>query len=124
MQSTSPRTNNTPHEISESENVDPGTKIEGVFPNLARQEASSSNSKWSLDTAASVNSLAQRGTSLSELQTMIREFQQLHEFLASEGERLEREISEYAQLSKSTLGSARPIAENILRWKRAGAHKS
>ena len=118
MQSTSPRTNNTPPEISDSANVKPVAEID-----LVQQEAGPSNSKGSFNTAANANSLAQRGTSLSELQTMIREFQQLHQFLASEGERLEREISDYAQLSKSTLGSARPIAENILRWKKAGANK-
>ena len=120
MQNTLSRTIHTSPGASEDANVKPVTEIEGAF----RQDAGTSDSKGSLDTAANVASLAQRGASLGELQTMIREFQQLHRFLDSEGGRLEREISEYAKLSKSTLSSARPIAENILRWKKAGEIKS
>ena len=120
MQNTLSRTIHTSPDASENSNVKPVTDIEGAF----RQEAGTSDAKGSFDTAANVDSLARRGTSLRELQTMIREFQQLHQFLDSEGVRLEREISEYAKLSKSTLSSARPIAENILRWKKAGEIKS
>jgi len=98
MQSTSPRTNHTPPDP-------PAT------------------SKDTSDAAANVDSLVQRGTSLGELQNVIRELQQLHDFLHSEGERLEQEIFEYAQLSKSTMSSTRLIADNMLHWKKADANK-
>ena len=56
---------------------------------------------------------------LAQVQSLIGELQQLHDFLASEGERLEREISEYAQLTKSTKSSTQLVADNMLHWKRA-----
>jgi hypothetical protein len=123
MQNIIARTTHAPGESSENESVKPIAEIEGGFREFVQRDGGSSNAKVSSDTAANVESLAQRGTLLSELQTVIRELQQLQEFLDSEGERLEREISEYARLSKSTMSSARPIAENILRWRKSGANK-
>jgi hypothetical protein len=55
---------------------------------------------------------------------VIRELQQLHDFLQSEGERLQRGISEYAQLSKATTNSTRLIADNMMNWKKGGEGKS
>jgi hypothetical protein len=39
--------------------------------------------------------------SLGELRSVIAKLQRLHDFLQSEGKRLQREISEYAEVSKS-----------------------
>jgi ABC-type transporter Mla subunit MlaD len=75
--------------------------------------------KDSTDFVANVDLLAQRAASLVELRSVIRELQQLHDFLQSEGERLQREISEYAQLSKATANSTRLIADNMTNWKKA-----
>ena len=119
MQNTLSRTIHTSPDASDNSNVKPVTDIEGAF----RQEAGTSDAKGSFDTAANVDSLARRGTSLRELQTMIREFQQLHQFLDSEGVRLEREISEYAQLSKTTVSVTRLITDNMLHWKKTEAKK-
>jgi hypothetical protein len=55
---------------------------------------------------------------------VIRELQQLHDFLQSEGERLQREISEYVQLSKATTNSTRLIADNMTNWKKAAKESS
>ena len=101
----------------------PIAEIEGVTSDLAGRDVGLPNAKDPRDTAANVNLLVQRGTSLSELQSVIGEVRQLHEFLHSEGERLEREISEYAQLSKSTTSSTRLIADNLLHRKKSGASK-
>jgi hypothetical protein len=68
-----------------------------------------------------VNSLVSRATSLGELRSVIQELQQLHDFMQDEGERLEQEIAEYAQLSKSTTSSTRHIADSMLHWKKPGA---
>jgi hypothetical protein len=67
---------------------------------------------------------AQRAASLVELRSVIRELEQLHDFLQSEGERLQREISEYAQLSKAAMNSTRLIADNMTNWKRAAKESS
>ena len=123
MQNTVPRTNHTPFEPSENANVKPVAEIEGVIRDLVRRDVGPATSKEPPDIAANVNSIVQRATSLSELQTVIEELEQLYEFLHSEGERLEREISEYAQLSKSTTSSTRLIADNLLHRKKSGASK-
>jgi hypothetical protein len=41
-----------------------------------------------------------------------------------EGQRLEQEISEYAQLSKSTVSATRLIADNMLNWKKTESKKT
>jgi hypothetical protein len=68
----------------------------------------------------SVNSLIQRvaGTSLSEIETLIAELESLRELLHAEGQRVQREISSYAQLSQAAMKSTRMIADNVSQWKR------
>ena len=67
-----------------------------------------------------VNTLIQRvaGTSLSEIEHLISELESLREVLHAEGQRVQREISGYAQLSQAAMKSTRVIAENVAQWKR------
>ena len=67
-----------------------------------------------------VNSLIQRvaGTSLSEIENLISELESLRELLHAEGQRVQREISGYAQLSQAAMKSTRMIADNVQQWKR------
>jgi hypothetical protein len=67
-----------------------------------------------------VNSLIQRvaGTSLSEIENLIAELEALRDVLHAEGQRVQREISSYAQLSQAAMKSTRMIAENVTQWKR------
>ena len=71
-------------------------------------------------TVNNVNSLIQRvaGTSLSEIEHLISELESLREVLHAEGQRVQREISGYAQLSQAAMKSTRMIAENVAQWKR------
>jgi hypothetical protein len=41
----------------------------------------------------------------------------LHDFLHNEGERIQREISDYLQLSQTAMGSTKMITDNIVLWK-------
>jgi len=68
-----------------------------------------------------VNSLIQRvaGTSLSEIENLISELESLRDVLHAEGQRVQREISGYAQLSQAAMKSTRMIADNVAQWKRA-----
>jgi len=68
-----------------------------------------------------VNSLIQRvaGTSLAEIDNLIAELEALRELLHAEGQRVQREISGYAQLSQAAMKSTRMIADNVTQWKRA-----
>jgi hypothetical protein len=72
-------------------------------------------------TVSSVNSLIQRvaGTSLSEIENLIGELESLRDLLHAEGQRVQREISGYAQLSQAAMKSTRMIADNVTQWKRA-----
>ena len=72
-------------------------------------------------TVNSVNSLIQRvaGTSLAEIEKLISELESLRDLLHAEGQRVQREISGYAQLSHAAMKSTRMIADNVNQWKRA-----
>ena len=71
-------------------------------------------------TVTNVNSLIQRvaGTSLAEIENLISELESLRDLLHAEGQRVQREISGYAQLSQAAMKSTRIIAENVAQWKR------
>jgi hypothetical protein len=91
-----------------------------------RRPAPSMVSGPDLDPAAeatvnNVNSLIQRvaGTSLAEIENLISELEGLRDLLHSEGQRVQREISGYAQLSQAAMKSTRMIADNVAQWKRA-----
>jgi predicted transcriptional regulator len=72
-------------------------------------------------TVSNVNSLIQRvaGTSLGEIENLITELEQLRDLLHNEGQRVQREIAGYAQLSQAAMKSTRMIADNVAQWKRA-----
>jgi hypothetical protein len=72
-------------------------------------------------TVNNVNSLIQRvaGTSLAEIENLIGELEALRDLLHAEGQRVQREISGYAQLSQAAMKSTRMIADNVTQWKRA-----
>lgn len=72
-------------------------------------------------TVNNVNSLIQRvaGTSLAEIEHLISELETLRELLHAEGQRVQREISGYAQLSQAAMKSTRMVSDNVQQWKRA-----
>jgi hypothetical protein len=72
-------------------------------------------------TVNNVNSLIQRvaGSSLTEIENLISELEALRDLLHAEGQRVQREISGYAQLSQAAMKSTRMIADNVSQWKRA-----
>jgi hypothetical protein len=85
---------------------------------------STSESQLEPNTEATVNnlnSLIQRvaGTSLAEIENLVSELESLRDLLHAEGQRVQREISGYAQLSQAAMKSSRMIAENVSQWKRA-----
>jgi hypothetical protein len=93
---------------------------------LRRPAPTSNGSDAPLEPAAestvnNVNSLIQRvaGTSLSEIENLIDELESLRELLHAEGQRVQREISGYAQLSQAAMKSTRMIADNVAQWKRS-----
>ena len=71
-------------------------------------------------TVNNVNSLIQRvaGSSLTEIENLISELEALRDLLHAEGQRVQREISGYAQLSQAAMKSTRMIADNVSQWQR------
>ncbi len=84
---------------------------------LSAEQASEASAEATVN---NVNSLIQRvaGTSLSEIENLISELESLRELLHAEGQRVQREISGYAQLSQAAMKSTRMIADNVGQWKR------
>ncbi|MCZ7658225.1 MAG: hypothetical protein M5U07_10400 [Xanthobacteraceae bacterium] len=74
--------------------------------------------------ATNINSLIQRvsGASVQEIDKLIAELQGLRDYLQAEGERVQREIMNYAQLSQATTNSTKVIAESMAQWKSASGH--
>jgi hypothetical protein len=57
------------------------------------------------------------------LDDAIVDLRQLRDFLHSEGERIQSEISGYLQLNHTAIGSTKSIVDNIVQWKKA-AHST
>src|SRR5438034_4344022 len=68
---------------------------------------------------SNLNSLIQRvsGTSVLEIEKLIAELQTLRDYLQNEGQRVQREITEYTHMSQAATKSTRIIAESLAQWK-------
>jgi hypothetical protein len=55
--------------------------------------------------------------SVSELDMLIAELQELRNFLLNEGQRIQREITEYTRANQATIESTRVITDSLARWK-------
>jgi hypothetical protein len=66
-----------------------------------------------------INSLLDRvsGSSVTEIDGVIADLRNVRDFLHSEGERVQREIASYAQLSQVAMASVKSIAESMGQWK-------
>jgi hypothetical protein len=73
---------------------------------------------------SNVNSLVQRvaGTSLREIDMLLRELEGLRDFLQNEGERVQREVAGYAHLSQTAMQSTKIIAESMHQWRKLTAN--
>jgi hypothetical protein len=75
------------------------------------------------DGTEGVNTVIQRvaGASLDEIDRVIRQLESMRETLRLEGERVQREVAGYADLSHTAMSSMKIIAESLARWERAPA---
>ncbi|MGM4919757.1 hypothetical protein [Tardiphaga sp. 813_E8_N1_3] len=97
--------------------------VPGMVNNSSETTTSGADAPLETTTEAtvnSVNSLIQRvaGTSLGEIEKLVSELESLRDLLHAEGQRVQREISGYAQLSQAAMKSTRLIADNVAQWKR------
>jgi hypothetical protein len=70
--------------------------------------------------ADGINAAIQRvaGASLDEIDHVIGQLESMRDTLRREGERVQHEISTYADLSQSAMASMKIIAEGLARWER------
>jgi hypothetical protein len=71
------------------------------------------------DAVNNLNSLLDRvsGSSVQEIDDLIADLRNVRDFLQTEGERVQREITSYAQLSQVAMTSVKIIAESMSQWK-------
>jgi hypothetical protein len=115
---------------AESETSGPVEQVEAAIRDFVRQDVTQVRrvapaADGTTEVATNINSLVQRvaGNSLREMQNVIWELENLRDFLQSEGERVQREISNYAQLTQAAMSSTRTIADNIVPWKKVAETK-
>jgi hypothetical protein len=127
MQKMYPRTNPAPVGASENSNVIAAPQIEEALRESIRRDAAliHDEPENTGQVVTEVNSLVQRvaNLSLDQLDDAIVDLRQLRDFLHSEGERIQREISGYLQLNHIAIGSTKSIVDNIVQWKKA-AHST
>jgi hypothetical protein len=98
-------------------------QMEGEIRQFVRRDIATVRPKPKNDTemvANNIGSLLQRvaGTSVQEIDNLIVELQTLRERLENEGARVQRKITEYANLSQAAMQSTRVIAESLTHWKK------
>ena len=100
--------------------------VRGDVANLRRPASlpSTTDTAPEPSTEASVNNInslieSVAGPSLTEIGNLISELGSMREMLHAEGQRVQREISGYGQLSQAAMESTRMIADNVSEWKRA-----
>ena len=93
------------------------TSLEGQIREFVRKDNPPIHGPMEASESAvnGVCSLVQRvaGTSLKEIDDVIVKLQQLRVFLVSEGERLQRELTDYGKLTMATLRSSRIITDSL-----------
>ena len=113
--------------VSENSNVIPAPQIEEAIRESVRENAAHNRheSENTSQVVTDVNLLVQRvaDVSLDQLDDAIVDLRQLRDFLHSEGERIQREISGYLQFNRLAIDSTKSIVDTIVQWKKA-AHST
>jgi hypothetical protein len=97
--------------------------VGGDAANLRRPATTTdTGSESSRESSANgLNVLIERlaGPSLTQIEKLVSELGSMREMLHAEAHRVQREISDYGQLSQVTKETTRMIADNVSEWKRA-----
>src|SRR6266568_4450658 len=101
----------------------PGPEVEGEIRKHVHRDAAQllrPQSDAGEFGANNLNSVIERvsGTSVMEIDKLIAELQTLRDYLQNEGQRVQREVAEYAHMSQAATKSTKIIAESLAQWKR------
>ena len=102
--------------------TDTPSEFEGEIREFIRRDASHlrrPQAESSEQAVSNISSLLDRvsGSSVGEIDRLIVDLRNVRDFLQTEGERVQREIASYAQLSTVAMTSVKIIAESMSQWK-------
>ena len=114
--------NAAPARSAQIEDTESPSEFEGEIREFIRRDVSHlrrPQSESSEQAVNNINSLLDRvsGSSVAEIDRLIADLTSVRDFLHSEGERVQREIHSYAQLSTVAMTSVKIIAESMGQWK-------
>jgi prefoldin subunit 5 len=114
-------------ERSSDEALTTMANVEGEIREFVRRDVVSAR-RTDVDLGAgNINFQIERvaGSSIKEIDNLIADLETVREFLRSEGERVAREITSYAQASQAAMSSAKVVSDSMTQWKSAvGAMKA
>jgi hypothetical protein len=75
--------------------------------------------------ADNINFLVERvaGASLTEIDNVINQLHNLRELLRTQGDRVQREIASYANLSQTAMASMKIISESVAQWRATSSER-
>jgi hypothetical protein len=103
-----------------ADDTNPPSEFEGEIREFIRRDvAHLRRPEGSEQAVNSIHSLLDRvsGSSVTEIDGLIADLHNVRDFLKSEGDRVQREIASYAQLSQVAMTSVKIIAESMSQWK-------
>jgi hypothetical protein len=114
--------NAAPARAAKIEDTETPNEFEGEIREFIRRDVSPlrrPQNESSEQAVTNINSLLDRvsGSSVTEIDRLIGDLRSIRDFLHSEGERVQREIHSYAQLSTVAMTSVKIIAESMGQWK-------
>ena len=114
--------NAAPARAAKIEDTETPNEFEGEIREFIRRDVSHlrrPQTEASEQAVTNINSLLNRvsGSSVSEIDSLIADLRNVRDFLHTEGERVQREIASYAQLSQVAMTSVKIIAESMSQWK-------
>ena len=98
---------------------DDANEIEGQIREFVRRDVSALRKPEPAANPTDVSPLIQRvaGASMTEIEGLIAELQRMRDYLRTEGERVQRELAAYAQVSETSLRYAEIMSDNMEQWK-------
>jgi hypothetical protein len=124
--STNGNSNAKTPELSNEDAVAVTTAVEGEIRDFVRRDVVAmrrSRTEGGEVNADHFNSLIERvaGTSVKEIDHLIAELQAVRNYLLAEGERVQRELTNYAQATQAALASVKIITDSMGQWKNSGS---
>ena len=113
-----PRDRRTPKKANDIDQA-AANAFEGELREFVRRRERNTGNAAAEPLAENLNLQLQRvaGTSMEEIDQVIRELQRVRNMLHGESERLGREIARYASLHRHLMTGMKIIAENLKQWK-------